>query len=585
MLKNFADIKHQNPGQFPGAKDGILFQNQEASSSSSTTPGIERSRILSHSGCFLRPNLKNSSLLNQDIDLSRGGFAQSDNLWAESGLEDLSGSLPTFFQTSSLSSAGFNIPSLSFEDSPRQEFSVLTNDTVSTNCNKSSKSLPYQANYVGLRMSNLKQLTESSLSKTNQGMKPSSGVVTLPGSEFQGNIFHAADQDFPNDDTGLDRLLQLIGDSTCFAADANGGKQLSDIIADYQMLISTPSNLSLTCGTENGREIQESVFASDLVAFDHTMSLEHSLEGGGFRTSLVNEAHFQNQGQQNGANDTINSLCFNAPSQFSTTLLSPIEHAPSPTSYQFGNASRGPMSRRPRKSPPWTRLSLFKQIPTGYVFPYLKDPWRYDFPYFADEIPEDSGKYVTRDTRRIFAEICYLHRLSPSINTSTCVTLNGSGIQLAVGPQPLWLRNHNSGLAHRIMYGPFNPYIPIRSTTIGKSRVAKDPIAMHTSWRSNNDIASVTSIGYPRMSASGESSTTMHRLLHASGSHPIPPPNDPKTNQYNQDLGLIHSTNGNHLESETWYFASQILVSRSGGLILILTAQSTRNMFRIHSDY
>ncbi|KZV39900.1 hypothetical protein F511_04540 [Dorcoceras hygrometricum] len=157
--------------------------------------------------------------------------------------------------------------------------------------------------------------------------------------------------------------------------------------------------------------------------------------------------------------------------------------------------------------------------------------------------------------------------------------------------------------AFRVRYGPFNPYIPIRSTTIGKSRVAKDPIAMHTSWRSNSDIASVTSIGHPRMSASGESSTTMHRLLHASGSHPIPPPDDPKTNQYNQDLGLIHSTNGNHLESrnegssidhqvtiylhaqnitmfptnETWYFASQILVSSSGGLILILTAQSTRN--------
>ncbi|KZV45549.1 dentin sialophosphoprotein-like [Dorcoceras hygrometricum] len=162
--------------------------------------------------------------------------------------------------------------------------------------------------------------------------------------------------------------------------------------------------------------------------------------------------------------------------------------------------------------------------------------------------------------------------------STTCVTLNGSGIQLAVGPQPLRLRNHNSGLVHRIMvkrlatsphdplgitdsacknqlvvvsvqYGPFNPYIPIRSTTIGKSRIAIDPIAMHTSWRSNSDIASVTSIGYPRMSASGESSTTMHRLLHASRSHPIPTPYDPKTNQYNQDLGLIHSTNGNHLES------------------------------------
>ncbi|KZV27762.1 hypothetical protein F511_32987 [Dorcoceras hygrometricum] len=36
------------------------------------------------------------------------------------------------------------------------------------------------------------------------------------------------------------------------------------------------------------------------------------------------------------------------------------------------------------------------------------------------------------------------------------------------------------------------------------------------------------SIGYPRMSASGESSTTIHRLLHASGSHPIPPPDNPK---------------------------------------------------------
>ncbi|KZV40399.1 hypothetical protein F511_43460 [Dorcoceras hygrometricum] len=169
----------------------------------------------------------------------------------------------------------------------------------------------------------------------------------------------------------------------------------------------------------------------------------------------------------------------------------------------------------------------------------------------------------------------------------------------------------NQSVVVSVQYGPFNPYIPIRSMTIGKSRVAIDPIAMHTSWRSNSDIASVTSIGYPRMSASGESSTTMHRLLHASGSHPIPTPYDPKTNRYNQDLGLFHSTNGNHLESpnedslidhqvtiylhaqnitmfptnETWYFASQILVSNSGGLILILTAQSTRNMFRIHNDY
>ncbi|KZV41246.1 hypothetical protein F511_28661 [Dorcoceras hygrometricum] len=137
-----------------------------------------------------------------------------------------------------------------------------------------------------------------------------------------------------------------------------------------------------------------------------------------------------------------------------------------------------------------------------------------------------------------------------AVRFCTCVTLNGSGIQLAVGPQPLWLRNRNFGLAQRIMYGPFNTYIPIRSTTIGKSRVSRDPITMHTSWRSKvTSRVLLDSIGYPRVKASGESSTTKHRLLHASGPHPIPPPNDPKTNQYNQDLGLIHSTNGNHLES------------------------------------
>ncbi|KZV32740.1 hypothetical protein F511_32166 [Dorcoceras hygrometricum] len=61
----------------------------------------------------------------------------------------------------------------------------------------------------------------------------------------------------------------------------------------------------------------------------------------------------------------------------------------------------------------------------------------------------------------------------------------------------------NQSVMVSVQYGPFNTYIPIRSTTID-------------------------SIGYPRMKASDESSTTKHRLLHASGPHPIPPPNDPK---------------------------------------------------------
>ncbi|KZV56601.1 hypothetical protein F511_43049 [Dorcoceras hygrometricum] len=101
----------------------------------------------------------------------------------------------------------------------------------------------------------------------------------------------------------------------------------------------------------------------------------------------------------------------------------------------------------------------------------------------------------------------------------------------------------NQSVVVSVQYGPFNPYIPIRSTTIGKSRVAIDPITMHTSWRSNSDIASVTSIGYPRMSASGESSTTMHRILHASGSHPIPTPYDP--NSELNLLRLLFFRNGN----------------------------------------
>ncbi|KZV38128.1 hypothetical protein F511_01655 [Dorcoceras hygrometricum] len=181
---------------------------------------------------------------------------------------------------------------------------------------------------------------------------------------------------------------------------------------------------------------------------------------------------------------------------------------------------------------------------------------------------------------------------TPLEESSTCVTFNGSGIQLAVGPQPLWLRNHNFGLAHRIMVkrlatSPHDPLDSIgypRMSSSGESSTTMHRL-LHASGSHPIPPPDDPNIGYPRMSSSGESSTTMHRLLHASGSHPIPPPDDPKvvrTNQYNQDLGLIHSTNGNHLESpkegssiddqvtiylhaqnitmfptnETWYFAS-----------------------------
>ncbi|KZV40128.1 hypothetical protein F511_40650 [Dorcoceras hygrometricum] len=77
-----------------------------------------------------------------------------------------------------------------------------------------------------------------------------------------------------------------------------------------------------------------------------------------------------------------------------------------------------------------------------------------------------------------------------------------------------------------VQYGPFSLNIPTESMTIGKSRVPRDSIVMHTSWRSKSDIACAISIGYPRTRTSVESSTAKHRLLHTSGPHPIPPPDD-----------------------------------------------------------
>ncbi|KZV52320.1 dystroglycan-like [Dorcoceras hygrometricum] len=128
-----------------------------------------------------------------------------------------------------------------------------------------------------------------------------------------------------------------------------------------------------------------------------------------------------------------------------------------------------------------------------------------------------------------------LHKIEQS-GVSRGVTLLATGAWLQPESQGDWLFTVGGGRLRLI-----------RSTTgreTHSSACTRRPDEISTDGFSSKD-----SIGYPRMSASGESSTTMHRLLHASGSHPIPQPNDPKTNQYNQDLGLIHSTNGNHLES------------------------------------
>ncbi|KZV17963.1 hypothetical protein F511_31586 [Dorcoceras hygrometricum] len=158
---------------------------------------------------------------------------------------------------------------------------------------------------------------------------------------------------------------------------------------------------------------------------------------------------------------------------------------------------------------------------------------------------EGGGGFSSRFRVCFASSVKKSHSQNPllMLNTLSSVSMRESQIQYLCDPQ--WFRDTASR----------------RPTTI----VA--PESQFRTCPTDHD-----SKGYPRMSASGESSTTMHRLLHASGSHPIPTPYDPKRvgkrvkvrrlscrvsmtfrvvriNQYNQDLGLIHSTNGNHLES------------------------------------
>ncbi|KZV38264.1 hypothetical protein F511_36480 [Dorcoceras hygrometricum] len=157
------------------------------------------------------------------------------------------------------------------------------------------------------------------------------------------------------------------------------------------------------------------------------------------------------------------------------------------------------------------------------------------------------------------------------LNTLSTISVRELGNQYLCDPQ--WFRDtancvlttlcitdsacKNQLVKVSVQYGPFISNIPTESTIIGKSRVARDSIAMHTSWRSKRHH----SIEYPCTRASGEFSTTKHRLLHASGPHPIPPHDDlnrvgkrvkvrhlsyrvsmtfrvVRTTLYNQDLGL-----------------------------------------------
>ncbi|KZV29022.1 hypothetical protein F511_06423 [Dorcoceras hygrometricum] len=71
----------------------------------------------------------------------------------------------------------------------------------------------------------------------------------------------------------------------------------------------------------------------------------------------------------------------------------------------------------------------------------------------------------------------------------------------------------NQSVMVGIQYGPFNSNIPIRATTIGKSGFARDPITMHTSWKSNSDIARVTRLQKGDVSKSLQASRKLPKAI------------------------------------------------------------------------
>ncbi|KZV51310.1 hypothetical protein F511_17548 [Dorcoceras hygrometricum] len=90
----------------------------------------------------------------------------------------------------------------------------------------------------------------------------------------------------------------------------------------------------------------------------------------------------------------------------------------------------------------------------------------------------------------------------------------------------------NQSVVVSVLYGPFNPYIPIRSTTIGKSRVARDPIAMHTSWRSNSDIASAQKLKISKSIKTGPDIAYRPKTSRAARDRPEPNPRRIQTSRH-----------------------------------------------------
>ncbi|KZV40750.1 hypothetical protein F511_25602 [Dorcoceras hygrometricum] len=124
------------------------------------------------------------------------------------------------------------------------------------------------------------------------------------------------------------------------------------------------------------------------------------------------------------------------------------------------------------------------------------------------------------------------HRLEPG--TSASKPGGGTGSPTSIGYPRMSASGESSTTMHRLLHASGSHPIP----------TPYDP-----------------NIGYPRMRASGESSTTKHRLLHASGSHPIPPPNDPNSLLLPHHKHLAVGNLDQVFSSLIWFISSALFFS------------------------
>ncbi|KZV57410.1 hypothetical protein F511_31852 [Dorcoceras hygrometricum] len=132
----------------------------------------------------------------------------------------------------------------------------------------------------------------------------------------------------------------------------------------------------------------------------------------------------------------------------------------------------------------------------------------------GDESREDADSWI-RHITGFFDRVQYDDMLRLSLATfqlrksaerwCTCVTLNGSGIQLAVGSQPLRHRNHNFGLTHRIMVNR-------------KETSPLDPLGINDSACKNQLVMAPESDQIHR--ESGTSKTALEELTNLSRTEP-----------------------------------------------------------------